>query len=148
MSTDVNAVLSQRGSMAPQRAASIIEQIARALDAAHVQGLVHRDIKSSNMLVAAHDFVYLIDFGIARATGETSLTSTGTAVGTFAYMAPDRFQTGVADTRCGVYSLACVLRECLTGATTIRGNRHQTAGRRAPDGSTAPTSPTPVNANP
>ena len=70
----------------------IIEQIASALHAAHEIGLVHRDVKPSNILVAKDDFTYLIDFGIARATGETALTNTGVTIGTWAYMAPERFQ--------------------------------------------------------
>jgi serine/threonine protein kinase len=103
------------GPLEPARAVGIIEQIAFALDAAHQIGLVHRDVKPSNILVADHDFAYLIDFGIARAAGDTGLTSTGSTIGTWAYMAPERFQTGAADARADTYALACVLYEALTG---------------------------------
>jgi serine/threonine protein kinase len=72
------------GPLPPARAVGIIEQIAFALDAAHRVGLVHRDVKPSNILVADNDFAYLIDFGIARAAGDVGLTSTGTTIGTWA----------------------------------------------------------------
>src|ERR1700739_962938 len=65
------------GPLEPERAVGIIEQIGSALHAAHRVGLVHRDVKPSNILVTQDDFAYLIDFGIARAAGETALTSTG-----------------------------------------------------------------------
>ena len=106
------------GPLTPERAAGIVEQVAGALDAAHVDGLVHRDVKPSNVLVTSADFVYLVDFGIARSmSGEgTSITGTGNVIGTLDYMAPERFGdapiTGLVD----VYALACVFFECLTGA--------------------------------
>jgi serine/threonine protein kinase len=102
------------GPLKPERAVRIIEQVARALQAAHRIGLVHRDVKPSNILLHDDDFAYLIDFGIARSAGETGLTSTGSTVGTWAYMAPERFKTGAADARSDVYSLTCVLYQCLT----------------------------------
>lgn len=103
------------GPLEPRRAVAIIEQVAKALDAAHRVGLIHRDIKPSNILVGEDDFAYLIDFGIARAEGETGLTSTGATIGTWSYMAPERFTTGRAGARSDIYALACVLCECLTG---------------------------------
>src|SRR6201993_4102724 len=102
---DVQALLRRDGPMSPQRAVHVIEQLAAALDAAHAAGLVHRDIKPSNALVTARDFVYLIDFGIAHDARATKLTNTGTAVGTWAYMAPERFDTGIPDARSDIYSL-------------------------------------------
>ncbi len=113
---DVHSLLQRDGPMSPQRAVQVIAQLAAALDAAHQHGLVHRDIKPSNALLTGDDFVYLIDFGIAHGAATTRLTSTGMMVGTLAYMAPERFTTGTADARADVYSLACVLYECLTGA--------------------------------
>jgi len=103
------------GPLDPQRAVSIVEQVADALDAAHRVGLVHRDVKPSNIVLDG-DFAYLIDFGLARAVTDTELTVTGTAVGTMDYMAPERFESKQADARSDVYSLACVLHQCLTGA--------------------------------
>jgi serine/threonine-protein kinase len=113
--------LLEQGPLQPTRAVAIIEQIASALHAAHRIGLVHRDVKPSNILVAEEDFAYLIDFGIARATGETRLTSTGSTVGTWAYMAPERFSKGVGDARADVYSLACVLYQSLTNQVPFPG---------------------------
>ncbi|HEX2072289.1 MAG TPA: protein kinase [Geodermatophilus sp.] len=124
---DLAAVLAEEGPLSPARAVSVVSQVARALDAAHAEGLVHRDVKPSNVLVctAASDegddedeFVYLVDFGIARSVmsdGAPALTQAGSAVGSFDYMAPERFLERPADARCDVYSLACVLFELLTG---------------------------------
>jgi serine/threonine protein kinase len=117
---DLQTVLAE-GPLSPERAVRIIEQVAQALHAAHMVGLVHRDIKPSNVLIDANDFAYLIDFGIARAAGETGLTSTGATIGTWTYMAPERFQGGVADARADIYALACVLYESLTGQPPFIG---------------------------
>ena len=118
---DLENVLNE-GPLEPARAVKIIEQIASALNAAHKIGLVHRDVKPSNILVAEDDFSYLIDFGIARAAGETKLTATGNVVGTWPYMAPERFTTGQSDTRSDIYALTCVLYECLTSSRPFPGD--------------------------
>ena len=86
------------GPLPPARAVRYIEHIARALQAAHKAGLLHRDVKPSNVLVDDDDYAYLIDFGIARAAGEQALTTAGDVIGTFFYMAPERF-AGEADGR-------------------------------------------------
>ncbi|GAB2702610.1 serine/threonine-protein kinase [Nocardia thraciensis] len=101
------------GAIGLPEAVDIVSQIATALDAAHAAGLIHRDVKPANIIVHASGFAYLIDFGIARAPNQTTITATGFTVGTLAYMAPERF-TGDADARSDIYSLACVLFECLT----------------------------------
>ncbi len=97
-------------------AVSIVEQVGHALDAAHKDGLIHRDIKPSNILITGRDFVYLIDFGLARSAGESGLTTAGSTLGTLAYMAPERFEGGEVDARSDIYALTCVLYECLTGS--------------------------------
>jgi serine/threonine-protein kinase len=111
------------GPIAPARAVLLIAQVADALEAAHADGLVHRDIKPSNVLVTPNDFVYVVDFGIARSIGSTrtSLTMTGATVGTLDYMAPERFTNQPLDGRVDVYSLACVLAECLTATRPFPG---------------------------
>ncbi|WNG88462.1 bifunctional serine/threonine-protein kinase/transporter substrate-binding domain-containing protein [Mycobacterium sp. ITM-2016-00317] len=102
--------------LGPAFAVSIIEQVANGLDAAHRLGLIHRDIKPSNILITGRDFVYLIDFGLARSAGEQGLTTAGSTLGTLAYMAPERFEGGEVDARSDIYALTCVLYECLTGS--------------------------------
>lgn len=105
----------QKGALEPQRATDIIRQVASALDAAHAAGLIHRDVKPQNIIVTPDDFAYLVDFGIAEARGDTHLTMAGYTVGTFDYMAPERFGDEEATSAVDVYSLACVLYEALTG---------------------------------
>src|ERR1700744_3977159 len=114
--TDLDSVLKRFGPLTPPRAVAIITQIASALDAAHAAGVMHRDIKPQNILVTRDDFAYLVDFGIASATTDEKLTQLGTAVGTWKYMAPERFSNDEVTYRADIYALACVLFECLTGA--------------------------------
>lgn len=104
------------GPLTGERAVSIIEQVAQALDAAHSAGLVHRDVKPDNILIDDNDFAYLVDFGLAQTTTDPRLTETGAAVGSFAYMAPERFGAGnIATAATDIYALTCVLVETLTG---------------------------------
>ncbi|OBF55068.1 protein kinase [Mycobacterium sp. 852002-53434_SCH5985345] len=114
--TDLDSVLKRFGPLAPPRAVAIITQIASALDAAHAAGVMHRDVKPQNILVTRDDFAYLVDFGIASATTDEKLTQLGTAVGTWKYMAPERFSNAEVTYRADIYALACVLYECLTGS--------------------------------
>src|SRR6202050_4391879 len=118
---DICALLNTDGRIAPQRAVYLISQVAEALNAAHANDLVHRDIKPSNILVTSSDFVYVVDFGMARSAGggQISLTITGATIGTLHYMAPERFAGHDVDGRADVYSLACVLHECLTRAPPL-----------------------------
>src|SRR5690242_19405440 len=118
------AGLLEDGPLPPARAVAIVSQIADALEAAHADGLVHRDVKPSNVLVTANDFVYVVDFGIARSIGSTrtALTISGATVGTLDYMAPERFTNEPINCRTDVYSLACLLSECLTGQRPYPGN--------------------------
>ncbi|MFZ2530762.1 MAG: protein kinase [Rhodococcus sp. (in: high G+C Gram-positive bacteria)] len=114
--TSLGALLRSSGPLAPERAVAVVEQIASALDAAHRSGLVHRDIKPDNILLTPTDFAYLADFGIAYSEADTQLTTDGTVVGSYAYMAPERFGHGtIADAATDIYSLTCVLHQALTG---------------------------------
>ena len=118
---DLDKVLHE-GPLEPKRAVRIIEQVATALQAAHKVGLVHRDVKPSNILLDEDDFAYLIDFGIARGVNQTSLTNTGTMIGSWHYMAPERMADQEADARADIYALTCVLYECLTGDPPFPGD--------------------------
>ncbi|WP_329405934.1 serine/threonine-protein kinase PknD [Nocardia vinacea] len=114
--TDLRKVLTQEGALSPQRAVAIIAQVAGALQAAHDAGLVHRDVKPTNILLGADEFASLIDFGIAHAADDRTLTTIGETIGTIAYMAPEEIGSEIkADARVDVYALTCVLYECLTG---------------------------------
>ncbi len=114
--TDLRTLIKQDGALTPTRAVAIIAQVAGALQAAHDAGLVHRDVKPSNILVCANDFAYLIDFGIAHASEDRTLTKVGETIGTAAYLAPEAVSTAAkTHPRVDVYALACVLYECLTG---------------------------------
>lgn len=120
--TDLDSVLKRFGPLTPPRAVAIITQIASALDAAHADGVMHRDVKPQNILITRDDFAYLVDFGIASATTDEKLTQLGTAVGTWKYMAPERFSNDEVTYRADIYALACVLHECLTGAPPYRAD--------------------------
>jgi serine/threonine protein kinase, bacterial len=110
----LEAVLAD-GPMEPPRAVHIIKQVVLALHAAREVGLSHRDVKSSNILLDHNDFAYLVDFGIGRAADETSLTKSGNAIGSF-YITPERLgPRAVEDAHADIYSLACVLYECVIG---------------------------------
>jgi serine/threonine protein kinase, bacterial len=111
---DLKSRLERERRIAPAQAVPIVAQIAGALDAAHGEGLVHRDVKPSNVLTVEDDFVYLIDFGLARELAAPRMTVTGVTLGTLAYMAPEQFDA-LGDHRVDVYALACVLHEMLTG---------------------------------
>ena len=120
--SDLRKLLKSYGPMTPARAVAIIRQVASALDAAHESGIMHRDVKPENILVTREDFAYLVDFGIANAASDEKLTELGTAVGTYAYMAPERFQGDEVTFRADIYALACVLHECLTGSQPYGGD--------------------------
>ncbi len=117
--TDLLTLLAQEGPLEPRRAARLVAQVAAALAASHRRGLVHRDVKPANVLIAdddGADHAYLTDFGIAKASDSTSgMTRAGAIVGTPDYMAPERLVDDVGDTRADLYSLGCVLYQTLTG---------------------------------
>ncbi len=111
----LNAIVKQRGQIAPDDVVRILRPLAEALDYAHHRGLVHRDIKPGNIIVNPEGSVTLTDFGIARAAQETRLTATGTIVGTPEYMSPEQVRGRTADARSDQYSLAVVAYEMLSG---------------------------------
>ena len=114
---DLGGLLAKHGRLRPERAAHVISQVADALDAAHAHGLVHREVKPGNILVAAGDHVYLTDFGLTKRAADTSgMTRTGVVVGTVAYIAPEQIEGRRIDARTDEYALACVTHEALSGA--------------------------------
>ncbi|MFE3543981.1 protein kinase [Nocardia sp. NPDC059177] len=112
---DLKDRLAEHGRLTPAESVQVVEQIAAALDAAHELGLVHRDVKPGNILLTGSLFAYLVDFGIAHAATDPQLTSAGSAVGSMAYMAPERFENVPMSPAVDTYALACVLYECLVG---------------------------------
>ena len=117
----------QRGRLDPAEAIGIVAQVASALDAAHARGLVHRDVKPSNVLLDTgarpdgSDHVYLADFGLTRrVSDETEIGDDTQLLGTIDYVAPEGIAGGEIDGRADVYSLGCVLHECLVGQPPFR----------------------------
>jgi hypothetical protein len=114
--TDLGALLRAEGALQPARAITICMQIASALDAAHARGLVHRDVKPSNVLLDSGEHVYLADFGLSRRLGDqVGESGQDRSLGTPAYVAPEQLEGLAIDGRADVYSLGCLLYECLTG---------------------------------
>jgi class 3 adenylate cyclase/ABC-type oligopeptide transport system substrate-binding subunit/streptogramin lyase len=113
---DLRRILERDGRLEPERAIRILAPVAEALDAAHSQGLVHRDVKPGNILVEEDDRAFLADFGLAKhAATVNSLSREGAFSGTIDYIAPEQIEGGEVDGRADVYALACVLFESLTG---------------------------------
>jgi serine/threonine protein kinase len=118
--TDLGHVLGESGAIEPWRTLTIVSQVGSALDAAHTEGLVHRDVKPGNILLSQPgtplERAFLSDFGVTkRMTSAAALTRTGQFVGTVDYVAPEQIQGEPVDGRADVYSLGCVLYQCLSG---------------------------------
>jgi hypothetical protein len=131
---DLGALLRQHGRLAPAAVGHIVAEVGEALDAAHAHGLVHRDVKPGNILVAAASgplesaHVYLTDFGLTKRTdAPTELTVTGQFLGTVDYVAPEQIQGADLDGRADLYALACVAYECLAGHPPFHGSRDAAA---------------------
>src|ERR671937_1103935 len=112
---DLKTLLGEEGRLDLRRTLRILGQIGSALDAAHARGLVHRDVKPANILVAEGDRAYLSDFGVVKELAGNGTTRTGSFIGTIDYCAPEQIEGEDVDGRADVYALACVLYECLTG---------------------------------
>ena len=127
--SDLARLLEREGRLEPDRALAIIGQVAGALDAAHARGLVHRDVKPANILLAepalGGGHCYLCDFGLIKQVDAeqmlSALTATDQFVGTIPYVAPEQIEGRDLDGRTDVYSLGCVLFQCLTGAVPFDG---------------------------
>src|SRR5215218_139679 len=116
--TDLKSLLARERWLEPERAVRIVEQVAGALDEAHRHGLVHRDVKPANVLLAEREggeWAFLTDFGVTkqRSADDTRLTGTGIALGSVDYMAPEQAEVTELDARTDVYALGCVLFHAL-----------------------------------
>ena len=127
-----------RGPVPPRRAVEIVRAVADALDHAHANGIVHRDIKPGNVLLAKDGTVKLADLGIAKAVERTEITGTGTVLGTPAYMAPEQLEGGEVGPAVDVYALATMAFEMLAGKKARQGRTpveiaHQVVNEGPPD---------------
>lgn len=113
---DLAEVIRVDGQLSPERAARIAAQICVALDHAHEAGIIHRDIKPANAIVTGEDKVKVTDFGIARAVGDSTLTATGSMLGTANYLSPEQAGGAKVVPASDIYSVGIVLYEMLTGA--------------------------------
>jgi beta-lactam-binding protein with PASTA domain/tRNA A-37 threonylcarbamoyl transferase component Bud32 len=118
---DLKDIIVQGGQLLPERAVEIGMSICLALEAAHAQGIVHRDVKPQNIIVTYDNQIKVMDFGIARTTGGSAMTQTGTIMGTAQYISPEQAQGRAADPRSDLYSLGVVLYEMLTGKVPFDG---------------------------
>jgi serine/threonine-protein kinase len=120
---DLKSLLAEEGGLLAEQALGVCRQVGAALDAAHARGLVHRDVKPSNVLLDELGHAYLADFGLSRRVSDPRLSTAGDLpVGTPAYMAPEQIEGGELNARTDVYGLGCLLFECLTGRQPYEGN--------------------------
>jgi serine/threonine protein kinase len=124
---DLRAVVARDGPLSVERSAGIVGQVAAALEAAHARGLVHRDVKPANVLVAGDDHCYLTDFGLVKDLAATAGgTQTSELLGTLDYVAPERIQGGATGPWTDVYALGCVLFFALTGSVVFPAETPET----------------------
>ncbi|MDQ3938856.1 MAG: protein kinase, partial [Chloroflexota bacterium] len=119
---DLGVVIRQRGPLEPLAAARIAQQVFDALDAAHAKGIVHRDIKPTNVLLSRSGQAKVADYGIARAFSEAQLTMPGTTLGSVHYFSPEQARGELVTTASDVYSAGLVLFEMLTGRRAWTGD--------------------------
>ncbi|MDP9373193.1 MAG: protein kinase, partial [Chloroflexota bacterium] len=121
--TDLKTALRREGPLLPRRAVVVIDQVLAGLGAAHDRGIIHRDVKPQNILVRARDgAIKLTDFGVARAFDGTDLTTSGIALGTAHYMAPEQGSGGPIGPATDLYAVGVVLYELLSGQLPFRGS--------------------------
>ena len=121
--TDLKRLLAEGGTLEPERAVELLQPIADALDAAHERGLVHRDVKPSNILIDERGHSYLADFGLSRRLADAGdLVGDGMTLGTIDYVSPEQIRGEELDGRADLYSLGCILYECLAGRPPFAGS--------------------------
>ncbi len=112
---DLRTILRRDGKFAPKDAIAVVEQVCRALDSAHSEGVIHRDLKPQNIMRDRHGRIVVMDFGLARSLGDSGMTQTGAIVGTLEYMSPEQALGSTLDQRSDIFSVGLIFYELLTG---------------------------------
>src|SRR5450432_1280115 len=124
---DLRSLVKTQGRPTPESSVEIIQQVCLALEAAHAESVVHRDLKPQNIMIDKQSRIYVMDFGIARSVGGEGLTMTGALVGTPEYMSPEQVKGDDIDGRSDLFSLGIIFYELLTGKMPYRGETVQRA---------------------
>lgn len=124
---DLRSLVKSQGKPTPEASVEIIQQVGLALEAAHAEGVVHRDLKPQNIMIDKQGRVYVMDFGIARSVGSEGLTMTGALIGTPEYMSPEQVKGEDVDGRSDLFSLGIIFYELLTGKMPYREETVQRA---------------------
>jgi serine/threonine protein kinase/tetratricopeptide (TPR) repeat protein len=119
---DLRAILRRNGKFSPKEANSIVEQVCRALDCAHSEGVIHRDLKPQNIMRDKHGRIVVMDFGLARSLGDSGMTQTGAIVGTMEYMSPEQAMGSTLDQRSDIFSVGLIFFELLTGRAPYKAD--------------------------
>jgi serine/threonine protein kinase/tetratricopeptide (TPR) repeat protein len=119
---DLRTLLRRPGKFAPKDAIAIVEQVCRALDSAHSEGVIHRDLKPQNIMRDQHGRIVVMDFGLARSLGESGMTQTGAIVGTMEYMSPEQAMGTALDQRSDIFSVGLIFFELLTGKAPFQAD--------------------------
>src|ERR1700692_2893900 len=112
---DLRTRLRQQGKFTPKEAIALVEQVCRALDSAHSEGVIHRDLKPQNIMRDKHGRIVVMDFGLARSLGGTGMTQNGVILGTLEYMSPEQALGSTLDQRSDIFSVGLIFYELLTG---------------------------------
>jgi|HubBroStandDraft_1064217.scaffolds.fasta_scaffold00081_48 eukaryotic-like serine/threonine-protein kinase len=112
---DLRTLLRRAGKFSPKEAVSVVEQVCRALDSAHSEGVIHRDLKPQNIMRDKNGRIVVMDFGLARSLGDSGMTQTGAIVGTMEYMSPEQALGSTLDQRSDIFSVGLIFFELLTG---------------------------------
>jgi len=119
---DLKSVLVERGKLPPAEAVPIVQQICRGLEAAHAEGVIHRDLKPQNIMLDANGRVWVMDFGLARSMDLVGMTRTGALMGTPDYMSPEQARAAKVDARSDIFSLGIIFYEILTGQLPFKAD--------------------------
>jgi eukaryotic-like serine/threonine-protein kinase len=112
---DLRTILRREGKLSSKEAITVVEQVCRALDSAHAEGVIHRDLKPQNIMRDKYGRIVVMDFGLARSLGDSGLTQTGAIVGTLEYMSPEQALGSTLDQRSDIFSVGLIFYELLTG---------------------------------